>query len=67
MVWRDGVPALRRYWEHVDFDRDAGTGPGGQQSERRQVLPLLMVLLSLEFMPRRRQLPAAMASASASH
>ena len=28
VVWRDGVPALRRYWEHVDFDRDAGTGPG---------------------------------------
>ncbi|WP_059019664.1 phosphatidylglycerol lysyltransferase domain-containing protein [Mycobacterium sp. M26] len=32
-----------------------------------QVLPLLVVLLSLEFMPRRRQLTAAMASASASH
>lgn len=28
VVWRDGVPAPRRYWEHVDFDRDAGTGPG---------------------------------------
>ncbi len=32
-----------------------------------QVLPLLGVLLSLEFMPRRRLLTAAMASASASH
>ncbi|WP_328355869.1 phosphatidylglycerol lysyltransferase domain-containing protein [Mycobacterium sp. NBC_00419] len=31
-----------------------------------QVLPLLVVLLSLEFMPRRRQFTAAMASASAS-
>lgn len=27
-VWRDGVPAPRRYWEHVDHDRDVGAGPG---------------------------------------